>query len=125
MTPDVQAALDRLSAFAKACPDNVDVIVNLRPLEPAGDPIPLHMGDLRALLDAADPAEEESIEWATLQRWPSDGREQIVGPAPESHARYRRAKFPMHVALMHRQVRYGPWIEGEPTAAEDTKGPEQ
>jgi len=51
---DLHAAVERVRAFLTACPDTVDAIATLHPLQPAGDPIPLRIGDLHALLAAAD-----------------------------------------------------------------------
>lgn len=61
MTTDLPGAIRRVRAFTKACPASVDAIVTLRPLEPAGDPISLHLADVLALLDAAEPRDKRRM----------------------------------------------------------------
>lgn len=128
MTPDVQAAATRIGEYLQAR----RVMNAILRQEDTGTldscrNVPLYLSDVLALLAAADPAEapidhdatETRIEWATRQRWPSDGAEQITDPVGEWLARRRVTQYPkMHKALMHRHVRYGPWIEGEPETGE-------
>lgn len=115
MTPDVQAAIDAARAYLEARrtlnailrQEDTGTVTSCRNTE-------LRLDHLEALLAAADTAETR-IEWATLQRWPSDGAEQITDPVGEWLARRRVTQYPkMHPALMHRVVSYGPWTEGEP-----------
>lgn len=52
------------------------------------------------------------VEWATRQRWPQDGSEEITQPVDETMARNRMRLLPlMHVALLRRTVTYGPWVQ--------------
>ena len=72
---------------------------------------------VRTIAELAEATTETRIEWATLQHWPSDGTEEITSPVEESLARRRITNYPkMHTALMHREVHYGPWIQGEPVS---------
>lgn len=76
-----------------------------------------------ALVDRLD-AESDlpRLEWATVQRWPSDGHEEICGPSSESLARRRFTEYPaMHRALLQRTVTYGPWTEVASKEADDAR----
>jgi len=119
LTPDVQAAAERVRAFLAAFEDPAHPRGAISTLRSEG--LRLTAADLRTVLAALDPAETRT-EWATRQRWPSDGTEQITDPVEEWLARRRVTQYPaMHPALMHRRVSYGPWIEGEPEPAPTTR----
>lgn len=117
MTPETQAAADLTG-----------VAIRLRNWLDAGYDEPYYIAqfreDLRTLLATLDPTEqptdeatETRTEWANLMRF-ADGREEITHPVGETLARERRRRFPkLHVALLQREVRYGPWTNGETGSA--------
>lgn len=98
---DTVATLTMRPGFSDVC--DALAAVETRLLDPADAPI--------------DDATETRIEWANLMRF-ADGSEEITHPVGETLARERRRRFPkLHIALLRREVRYGPWTNGETGSA--------